>query len=141
MMANTKLCRLCTTPVNTKTIVQLFSETGKTHNWASRITALLLVKVDETDRLSPCVCRKCIRRLESLEKAATELQAFRELAQRSMSTHQSHDHLKRTRITSSDVGVSPDTARAGPSFKLARKKLVYTCKLLIQNIYKLYNKI
>ena len=72
---------------------------------------MLLVQVDETDLLPSSVCKMCIRRLESMEKAVADLQAFRELAQRSMSTQQSNGPLKRTRVTSSDVGASPDTAR------------------------------
>ena len=37
--------------------------------------------------------------------------------------------LKCTQVTSSDVGVSPDTARERPSSKLARKRLSFSCKL------------
>ena len=140
-MASTKPCRLCNNAVDAKTTVQLFSATGYKHKWASRITALLLVQVDETDLLPSSVCKMCIRRLEFLEKAAADLQAFRELAQQSMSTHQSRGPLKRTRVTSSDAGVSPDMARERPSSKLARKKLVFSCKLIKVNIYKLLNKI
>ena len=77
---------------------------------------------------------------EFLEKAAADLQAFRELAQQSMSTHQSRGPLKRTRVTSSDAGVSPDMARERPRSKLARKKLVFSCKPIKVNIYKLLKK-
>ena len=139
-MASTKPCRLCNNAVDAKRTVQLFSATGYEHKWASRITALLLVQVDETDLLPSSVCNMCIRRLEFLEKAAADLQAFRKLARQSMSIYQSRGHLKRTRVTSSDVGVSPDTARERPSSKLARKKLVFSCKLIKVNFYKLVNK-
>ena len=35
---------------------------------------------------------------------------------------------KRTRLTSADIGVSPDTVRLRPSAKLSRKRLVFECK-------------
>ena len=72
---------------------------------------MLLVQVDETNLLPSSVCKMCICHLEFLEKVAVDLQDFRELAQHSMSTHQSYGPLKRTRVTSSDVGVSPDMAK------------------------------
>ena len=77
--------------------------------------------------VSSSVCKLCIHRLEFLEKAAADLQAFRELAQHFMSTYQSCGPLKRTRVTSSDIGVSPYMARERPSSKLARKKVVFSC--------------
>ena len=132
-MATTKQCCLCSNTVDAKATIQLFSATGCKNKWASRITGLLHVKVDETD-LPSSVCKMCIRRLESLEKAVANLQAFGELSQRSLSTHQSNGPLKRTRVTSSDVGASPDTTRKRPSSKLARKKLVFSGKLIKVNI-------
>ena len=69
----------------------------------------------------------CIHRLEFLEKAAADLQVFREFTQQSMSTYMSSGPLKRTRVTSSDVGVSPYMARERPSSKSVRKKLVFSC--------------
>ena len=74
MIATTKPCCLWDNIAQAKTTVQLFSATGYKNRWASRIAALLLVQVDETDDLPSSVCKMCIRRLESLEKAAADLQ-------------------------------------------------------------------
>ena len=82
-----------------------------------------------------------LRRVEFLEKAIANRQAFRELAQRSMNAHQYYGSLKRTNVTSSGVGVSPDTAKARPSSKVARKKLFFSCKLIKQNIHNHCNKV
>ena len=93
-----------------------------------RISTLLKVAVDEDEWISPYVCNNsmCTPRLENLEKANADLQAFRELAQCSLEAQT--NPMKRTRVTSGEVGVSPDTARARPSSKLSRKKLTYECK-------------
>ena len=84
--------------------------------------------MDEDEWISPYVCNNimCTPRLENLEKANADLQAFRELAQCSLEAQT--NPMKRTRVTSGEVGVSPDTARARPSSKLLRKKLTYECK-------------
>ena len=140
-IATTKPCCLCSNTVDAKTTVQLFSATGYRNKWASRITALLLVQGDETDFLPSTVCARCAYRYIIWTLWKRQLQIFRELAQRCMSTHQLYGPLKHTRVTSSDTGVSPDTARVRPTSKLTRKKLVFSCKLIKLNIYKLFNKI
>ena len=35
---------------------------------------------------------------------------------------------KRTRLTSANIGISPDTVRLRPIAKLSRKRLVFECK-------------
>ena len=105
----------------------MFTVKGLRNKWASRISTLLHVAVDENDGLPPHVCNMCTRRLESLENAAADLKAFQELAQCSSALGQVNP-LKRTRVTCGEVGVSPDTTRARPSSKLSRKVLVFDCK-------------
>ena len=61
-------------------------------------------------------------------KAVADLGSFRELAKHSREALSAIGPLKRTRVTGSDVGVSPDTAKERPSSKLARKRLTFTCK-------------
>ena len=127
MAAATICCRLCRAITNAKRTVHLFTTKGLKNRWASRISTLLEIAVDEDDRLPPYVCSMCTRRLESLENAAADLKEFQELAQCSLQMGQDNP-LKRTRVTSGDVGVSPDTAKARPSSKLSRKKLSFECK-------------
>lgn len=128
----TTVCRLCREVVSCRNTIHLFSAKGLSNKWASRISSLLEVSVDEDERISPQVCSMCTRRVVSLEKAAVDLQSFRELAQCSLtalqSAGQSAGPLKRTRVTSGEVGVSPDTARARPSSKLSRRQLSFQCK-------------
>lgn len=135
-MASTTECRLCRLVDTNST--HLFTAKGKSNKWASRISTLLAVSVNEDDKISPYMCSMCTRRLVSLEKAATDLQAFKQLAQRSLAALISTGSLKRTRVTSGEVGVSPDTARARPSSKLSRRQLVFrcTCKYPYVDTYK-----
>ncbi len=93
-------CRLCRATIDAKRTTHMFSVKGK---WASRISTLLHVTVDEDDQLPPHVCNMCTRRLESLEKATADLKAFQELAQRSSALGQVNP-LKRTRVTCGEVG-------------------------------------
>ena len=128
-MASTGQCRLCKAIlVDTKNTIHLFTAKGKSNKWASRISTLLAVSVNEDDKISPHVCSMCKRRIVTLEKAATDLRAFKQLAQCTLAALKSRGPLKRTRVTSGDVGVSPDTARERPSSKLSRRQLVFQCK-------------
>ena len=64
------------------------------------------------------MCPKCKRRLVSLENAAEDLVNFRELAKQSQSALKLwRGPLKRTKESSSDVGVSPDIYKARPPVK------------------------
>ena len=66
----------------------------------------------------------------SLEKAAADLKAFKQLASCSISAlERVRCPLKRLKCTSSDVGVSPDTARERPRSKLSRKILEFNSKV------------
>ena len=118
-------CRLCKITTDAKRTIHLFTLENR---WAFRISSLLKVAVFQDEKISPHVCTMCTRRLESLEKANADLQAFQELAQRLLEAQT--NTLKRTRVTSGEVGVSLDTARARPSSKLSRKKLTYECKYI-----------
>ena len=90
-----------------------------TNDWADRIAAVLCIPVAVCNSLSPYACKMCIRRIESLEKAADDLSAFRKLAQHSYEAQLTGvaQSLKRTR---------GDAAVQKPSSKLARRTL-FTC--------------
>ena len=121
--------------------MSLFSATGIQQRWASRIESLLDVPVSNRDGLSGYICQKCKIRLVSLEKAAADLNAFKQLANCSRSAlERVRGPLKRPKCTSSDTGVSPDTARDRPRSKLPRKRLdfnseIQTLHFCIENIY------
>lgn len=70
----------------------------------------------------------CSNRITSLEKAQADLAAFKDMARCSLSILGPRGPLKRTKETSSAVGVSPDTSRQRPQSKQARKRLNFTCK-------------
>ena len=93
------------------------------NKWASRISQLLEIPVDKG--ISPYMCETCKLRLMKLEKAVVDLAAFRDLAKHSRQEQMRAGPHKRTRVTSSDVGVSPDTARQRPRSK---RRLSFTCK-------------
>ena len=94
------------------------------NEWSSRISAMSDITLEDVERVSPYVCYKCTRRLSLLEKAIEDCKAFRELAISSFNSQMK----KRTRVTSADIGVSPDTVRLRPSAKLSRKRLVFEYK-------------
>ena len=97
---------------------------GMRNKWSSRISAMLDITIEDDEGVSPYVCHNCTRRLSLLEKAIEDRKAFRELAISSFNAQMK----KRTRVTSADIGVSPDTVRQRPSAKLSRKRLVFECK-------------
>ena len=80
---------------------------------AKKISVLLDVPVRHDQHLSSLVCSKCITRIKSLEKAGKDLASFK----RSVSS------LKRTKATTGEVGVSPNTLRERPRSKVARTLL------------------
>ena len=63
-ISTTQVCRLCNEIVKANRTIHLFSKKGCEHEWASRISTVN-IDVDENDRISPYVCDKCTRRLES----------------------------------------------------------------------------
>ena len=112
-VANTNLCRLCRVVVPTNRSISLFSHRGVQQRLPTRIASLLDVTIARDDGLPQYICEKCKRRLESLEKAAEDLEAFREQAkacQRTLSIP-AVGPLKRTK-ESSGAFTSPDTAKA-----------------------------
>ena len=109
--------------------MELFTPTALEQKWASRVTALLAVPVEKGDGLPSCICRKCKARVEVLEKSAADLASFKQMAECSRSTLGPLGPLKRTKVTSGEVGVSPDTVRQRPSSKLSRKRLDFDGEL------------
>ena len=62
IMASTNVCRL-----DSRSSVNLFTVIGLKNKWASRISALLQVAVDNDQMLTSHVCTKCTRGLVALE--------------------------------------------------------------------------
>lgn len=123
-------CRLCRTVVESKRAVSLFTAIGIQHEWAQRIERLLELPVDRSDSLPTYICTKCKQRIEALEKAAVDLKGFKDMAWCSKTAlERVRCPLKRTKATSSDTGVSPDTQRERPKSKLTRKRLDFDSKI------------
>ena len=59
--------------------------------------------------IQSCAIIMCQTRLVSLEKAVLDIKSFRDLAEHS--SEALSGPFKRTKVTNSDIGVSPDTAR------------------------------
>ena len=134
-----RVCRLCRKLVESKRAVSLFTTTGIQQQWASRIQTLLSIPVSTTDGLPGYICDKCKLRVVSLEKAAVDLREFKQLASCSMSAlERVQCPVKRSKCTSSDTGVSPDTAKERPRSKLSRKKLDFDSK--IQKVWNMKTK-
>ena len=100
-------CRLCWASVVDKNMTNLFTKKSLERGWASRITALLDVPVSQDDHMPPHVCSKCMTKVVALEKALTELAELKRSALSGM--QQVQRSLKRTKETTGEVGVSPDT--------------------------------
>lgn len=98
--------------------------TGIQQRLASRIEALLSVEVRSDDGLPGYICIKCKARTVTLEKAAADLREFKQLASCSKSAlERVRGPLKRTKCTSSDIGVSPDTARENTQVQIIKKEI------------------
>ena len=124
-----RVCRLCSDVMEAKRATNLFSAVGMQNNWVSRITALLDVVVSRDDGLSLYICIKCKLRIVSLEKSLADLEAFKHLVRCSGCVlERVRGPLKRTKVTSSDVGVSPDILKERPCSKLSRKRLSFESK-------------
>ena len=98
-MASTKMCRLCLSIVDSRSSVNLFTVIGLKNKWASRISALLLVAVDDDQMLTSHVSTKYTHRLDALEKADIDLHAFKQQAWSSLTALQSRGSLKRPKVT------------------------------------------
>ena len=111
-------CRLWQIPVPRHRTVSLFGPKAVKESLSTRIIDLLDVPVGVNDGLPKYICEKCRRKLERLEKAAEELVEFRrEVSRVYVQFKLKRREMKRTKETSSAVGVSPDTARSRPPAK------------------------
>ena len=80
----TKVCRLCRAVVEQKRVLHLFTPYSSQKRWAPRLAELLGISVEQHEKISPYVCRKCSARAESLEKSLTDLTAFKAMARSSL---------------------------------------------------------
>ena len=129
-MAFTYTCRVCCSNCPSRNMVALFSPTALKEELPARITDIVQLPVDERNGFPRCICQPCKRRLVTLEKAIVDLRDFRRQAQESYRTFMLAQvrSLKRTKQSSADVGVSPDTAKARPPSKkplTAAKRLTF----------------
>ena len=104
--------------------MHVFTNIAVQKNWPSHITKLLEVTVERQQQFSNYTCITCSSKIEILERALKELQAFRVMTRCSYDRVQGL--LKQVKQTSG-VGMSPDTTRARPQSKLSRRRLAY-CK-------------
>lgn len=114
-------CRLCLGNVTSKRALSLFSNKAMQQMWALRITSLLEVSVSKGDSFAQHICLKCVRRIQSLEKASLDLASFKASSRSAM-------ELTRKRAIDGNAGVSPDTLRVMPRSKVARKSLDFSSK-------------
>ena len=120
MASNHHSCRLCS--VNNS----LFSTLGIQQKWSCRISSLLEITVDKNDGLSAYICYQCKNRIVHLEKSLADLSAFKALAK---SSSCATGNLKHCKVTSAEVGVSPDTLRQRPHSKMQRRRLEFEGKV------------
>ena len=112
-------CRFCRSLVPPNKTVHVFTNIAVLKNWPSHITKLLEVTVERQQQFSNYTCITCSSKIEILERALKELQAFRVMTRCSYDRVQGL--LKRVKQISG-VGVSPDTTRARPQSKLSRRR-------------------
>lgn len=125
-METNRVCRLCGTVVDSKRAVALFKGPGVRQNLPSRISKLIdIPEPAPDDLLPPTICEKCKGLISSLEKALVDLNRLKDIAARSLLKTRG---MKRTKETSGEVGVSPDTIRQRPRSKQARKRLTFESK-------------
>lgn len=131
-MASSSICRLCQTASAANSVVAIFSLKARETRMAHRISQLLDISVCSNDGLPGCICMKCSRRIETLERSAENLKKFKILAQDSYTTLSSRGPNKRTKDTSTELNVSPDIERARPLPKrpLSQRQLNFEGKLL-----------
>ena len=116
-MSSPRVCRFCRAAISGN-FVSLFGKLSAARDWPCRISELLLVRVASEDGLPPQMCRKCCRRIEAHEKSQSDLSNFRKQVRESYQAPQPvRGPLKRTKVTSSDVDVTPQTAKARPPAK------------------------
>lgn len=81
--------------------------------------------MNDDDGLPNLICAKCKRRVETLESAVMDLTQFKKEVTSCVATFLAQRRAcKRIKDTSSDCGVSPDTAKARPpSKKMSHRRL------------------
>ena len=109
-------CRICLSVVETKYSTALFTKTGLSQGWPSRIRDLLCVEVAKDDSLPSHICKLCRGKLVTIEG---KLHNLRTLAQKSLRKLQDERirERKRSKDTSGALGVSPSTANVRPPAK------------------------
>ena len=124
-MDHSPCCRLCGRKYPAKSMIAIFSQSGDRERLPTRIVDLARVPVRHGDGLPTTICQPCKRRLVTLEKAVVGLSEFRKQCQDTYQTmvlssgtasiHSNEtlqsESLKRPKESSSNIGVSPDTAR------------------------------
>ena len=105
--------------------INIFTRKSMEKEWGRRINTLLDISVSQDDELPAYICNKCIARIVTLEKAFIDLCDFKKSARACM--EQGHHSLKRTKATTGEVGVSPNTLRERPRSEVARR-LRFTSK-------------
>lgn len=121
---------MCRAVINSNNSTLIYgTSAAMKQQWVSRIEQLLEITVDPD--ISPYMCKMCKNRIIQLETAVLDLVAFQKLSELSrQALMRISGPVKRTKETSGDIGVSPETARQRPSSKRSRKKLVFQCKCL-----------
>ena len=89
------------------------------------------LSVHNDGQLPTHMCNKCKTKVQQLEKASSDLEEFRELAQRSLVKARTQLGASKRAKSTSDDGVSPDTARLRPRSKVSRKRLDFDCKIIM----------
>ena len=109
-------CRICLSAVNRKHSTALFTATGLSQAWPSRIHDLLCIEVTKDDGLPSHICKSCRGKLVTIE---VKLHSLRALAQESLRKLQDErkGERKRSKDTSGALGVSPSTANVRPPAK------------------------
>ena len=92
------------------TIIIIFSNVSMTQRWTERIACLLDVIVSKEDELPAHVYNKCITRIKALERATTDLAAYKKSAKSAMERGKSS--LKRTKETTGEVGIPSERGLA-----------------------------
>ena len=98
-MASSSICRLCQTAAAATGVVAIFSLKGKETRLAQRISQVLDICVCANDDLPGCICMKCSRRIETLERSAENLKKFKILALDSYTTLSFRGPKERTKDT------------------------------------------
>ena len=116
MAAGSRLvsCRLCPSQVERSRCTDIFRIEGNKQGLLSRLSKLLLLLVDQNDRLPRFICCNCKLKFNMLE---TKIESFRAHARSSYKRlNEGVRQRKRTKDTSSN-GISPFTARPQPPAK------------------------